>query len=457
MNETSLEENVEWTVGIDSGSREHVVRMLDAGCHSVGKHKFEHSGRGIGTLIDWVLKGCNGEPNRVAVATEAPHGPVVEGLLERGCGMYAMNPKQMAGFRGRMSPAEVKDDERDAWILAQTLRVDTYAYRRVELGGALYVRLRDLSRTRQKIEKEIVRLTNYLWQHLHRYFPQMLGVGSMEEAWVRELWKRAPSPERAQRLTQRWVAQLLRTHRISRTSAAAVLQALQAPPVPAAPGVVESAIAQIEYALPRLTLLMDQRKRCERELEALLQEMQDEPAPDPGAPAALSAEGLCLEERADQDALAPADQPGEENAQPPSDVAVILSCPGAGVMVASSLLSEAPDLIRDRDYAALRCHGGTAPVTCQSGTVRRVTMRYACNPRIRNGVRNWALKSLRSDPNSRAYYDDLRAAGVHHERALRSVADRWLRILTAMLREHSLYDPTRCVYRARGLPAHAAA
>jgi len=368
-----------------------------------------------------------------------------------------MNPKQMAGFRGRMSPAEVKDDERDAWILAQTLRVDTYAYRRVELGGALDVRLRDLSRTRQNIEKDIVRLTNSLWQHLHRYYPQMLGVGSMKEAWVRELWKKAPSPESAQRLTERWVAQLLRKHRISRTSAAEVLQALQAPPVPAAPGVVESAIAQIEYALPKLALLVDQRKRSERELKALLQEIQEDPGPDPSAPSAPSAEGLCLVVSADPEAPAPAEQPGQGNARPPTDVAIILSCPGAGVLVASALLGEAPDLIRERNCAALRCNSGTAPVTCQSGTARRVSMRYACNPRERNGVRTWALKSLQSDPSSKAYYDDLRAAGVHHERALRSVADRWLRILTAMLREHSLYDPTRCVYKPRRNPVRAAA
>ena len=290
MNETSLDEHVEWTVGIDSGSKEHVAHILDARCRSVGKHKFEHSGRGIGALVDWALKHGGDEPQHMAVATEAPHGPVVEGVLERGFSVYAMNPKQMAGFRSRTSPAGVKDDERDAWILAQTLRADTYAYRRVELGGALYVRMRDLSRMRQNIEKEIVRLTNMLWQQLHRYFPQMLGVGSMEEEWVRKLWKRAPSPQRAERLTERWVAGLLREHRITRTVAAEVLEALQAPAVPAAPGVVESAITQIEYALPRLALLEEQRKRCDRELEALLREMHENPASDQGGPPAPCAE-----------------------------------------------------------------------------------------------------------------------------------------------------------------------
>jgi hypothetical protein len=44
---------------------------------------------------------------------------------------------------------------------------------------------------------------------------------------------------------------------------------------------------------------------------------------------------------------------------------------------------------------------------------------------------------------STTYYRELRARGHRHGRALRSVVDRWLRILMAMLRHNTLYDASR--------------
>ena len=88
----------------------------------------------------------------------------------------------------------------------------------------------------------------------------------------------------------------------------------------------------------------------------------------------------------------------------------------------------------DRDYATLRAHAGTAPVTKRSGKrVFFVHMRYACKRRLRQALYHWARTSIQHDAAARAYYDALRARGHSHARALRSVADRWLRILVAML------------------------
>ena len=70
-------------------------------------------------------------------------------------------------------------------------------------------------------------------------------------------------------------------------------------------------------------------------------------------------------------------------------------------------------------------------------------MRYACNHRLRNACYHWARVSTRVDDAAREYYAALRARGHSHGRALRSVADRWLRILMAMLKTRTLYDTTR--------------
>ena len=106
----------------------------------------------------------------------------------------------------------------------------------------------------------------------------------------------------------------------------------------------------------------------------------------------------------------------------------------------------------DRDYDTLRTYSGAAPVTKRSGKRASVHMRYACKPRLRQALYHWARTSIQRDAAARAYYDALRQRGHAHARALRSVANRWLRILVAMLRTGTLYDPSRF---AQATPAAA--
>ena len=82
-------------------------------------------------------------------------------------------------------------------------------------------------------------------------------------------------------------------------------------------------------------------------------------------------------------------------------------------------------------------------MTRQSGNRRVVSMRYGCNERLRNAFYHWARTSIQHDQAAKEYYAALRARGHSHGRALRSVADRWLRILMAMLESRTLYDPQR--------------
>ena len=116
--------------------------------------------------------------------------------------------------------------------------------------------------------------------------------------------------------------------------------------------------------------------------------------------------------------------------------------PGVGTRVAARMLAEASQPLGDRAYHVLRACMGVAPVTHQSGRRRRVSMRYACNGRLRNAGYHWARTGAQKDPASRAYYGTLRARGHSHGRALRSVVDRLLRVLVTLLTRGELFDPT---------------
>ncbi|MCY3874531.1 MAG: transposase [Rhodobacteraceae bacterium] len=65
------------------------------------------------------------------MAIKVPHGPVVEAMMERGFAVHSLNPKQLDRFRDRHSPADTKDDSRDAHSLADALRTDSRFFRRL--------------------------------------------------------------------------------------------------------------------------------------------------------------------------------------------------------------------------------------------------------------------------------------------------------------------------------------
>jgi hypothetical protein len=88
------------------------------------KNTFEHSGDGIRECIDWLLQLAGGDASSIAVAIEVPHGAVVESLIENNLAVFAINPKQMDRFRDRHTVAGAKDDDLDAFVMADSLRTD---------------------------------------------------------------------------------------------------------------------------------------------------------------------------------------------------------------------------------------------------------------------------------------------------------------------------------------------
>src|SRR5204862_706349 len=94
-------------------SQAHQVCMLDPGGDRVAEHSMPHTGAGLAALRTDLRQRVS-DPARIAVAIEVPHGAVVDALLEHGCHVFAINPKQLDRFRDRHTVAGAKDDRRDA-------------------------------------------------------------------------------------------------------------------------------------------------------------------------------------------------------------------------------------------------------------------------------------------------------------------------------------------------------
>ena len=413
-----------WFVGVDWGSQTHQACVIDVAGKLLGERAFEHGGQGLSEMADWVVSFAAGAADQVGVAIETPRGPVVESLMERGFAVHAINPKQLDRFRDRLSPAGAKDDRRDARVLASALRTDPHCLRRLEPTDPAIVELREWSRISEELTRERTRQANRMREQLWRYYPQLLAATSDEGAapWALDLWRRLPTPAAAQRVREATLAKLLQQHRIRRVDAATLRERLRAPVVKVAPGAAEAAAAHVRLLAERLVLINRQLGHARRQLDRLVHQLAEAaPAEDPDAPA--------------------------ETAPAPSpllpDAAILLSLPGVGTGVLATLLAEGNDALRRRDYDALRCLCGVAPVTRRSGKSLLVVRRLAAHDRLRDAASHWARVAAHRDPVSRATYQALRSRGHGHARSLRSVADRLLNVACAMLRDGTCFDPHR--------------
>jgi transposase len=414
-------------VGIDWATEAHQVCTIDAQRRTLDERSVKHTGTGLGELVEVLRKLCEEKPEQVAVGIEVPRGAVVETLVEKGFHVYAINPKQLDRFRDRHTVAGAKDDRRDAFVLADSLRTDLPCFNKVALDDALVVQLREITRLEEGLKRDHGRLANQLRDLLLRYFPEPLRLcPAADEPWFWSLVELAPTPERGQRIRLSRISALLSRTRIRRLTAEEVHARLKAPPLWVAPGVVEAASQHLKLLLPRLRLVDQQLTQCAKQVEHLLDQIGSQ-------------------QNVEEDEL------GKKREH--RDVEILRSLPGVGRFVAATMLAEASQPLKARDYHALRVQAGVAPVTMQTGKQShrrqpgfrprrpRVSMRYGCNRRLREGVYHWARTSAQHDPVSVEQYKAQRAAGHPHGRALRAVGDRLLRVLTTMLRNSTIYDP----------------
>jgi transposase len=401
-----------WFVGIDWAAQSHRVCLCDAEGRCVGERDVSHEGAGLSELCDWLLEKTGAQPSEIAIAIEMTRGPVVDVLLERGFQVYSINPKQLDRFRDRFTVAGAKDDSRDAHVLSDSLRTDRHAFRRLAPDDPLIIELREWSRMLDELKQERTALANRVGDQLWRYYPQAAKLSEdLAADWFLELWRQVPTPEKAARVTEKTIARILASHRIRRLDAAAVLGILREKPLRVAPGTVKAATAHIGTVAERLVLINEQIKRANRRLDELCDAIEA---------SAEIAPGQICEQR---------------------DMAILRSYPGLGRINIATLLAEACEPLRRRDYQALRTLSGVAPVTRRSGKSCIVVRRYAYNKRLGDAVYHWSRVAVQHDPTSRQRYAELRKRGHSHGRALRAVGDRSLYVLCTLLERQTLFDP----------------
>ena len=163
-------EQVTWYVGIDWGSESHAVCVVDAAGHRREERCVDHTADAVQACLEWIMIFTGATPAQIAVAIETPRGALVDTCLARRLRVFAVNPKQLDRFRDRHTVAGAKDDRRDAWVLADSLRTDPAAFQQVHTEDPIVVQLRELSRAEEDLDAEFRRLANQLRSQVQRSY-----------------------------------------------------------------------------------------------------------------------------------------------------------------------------------------------------------------------------------------------------------------------------------------------
>jgi transposase len=120
---------------------------------------------------------------------------------------------------------------------------------------------------------------------------------------------------------------------------------------------------------------------------------------------------------------------------------ILTSLPGMGLILGAEFLVAVGDISAFESADRLAAYAGLVPATNDSGK------RVGNNKRMRGGNKTLkrvfyqsAFASLRSAPESRAFYERKRAEGKRHTQALIALARRRVNVLWAMLRDGTTFE-----------------
>lgn len=385
------------TAGWDWSTSTHVLSLVDAAGVECDRLEVDNTAAGIARAVGWLLDHAV-----AGVAIERPDGPVVEALLAAELGVVVIPPRQLAKLRGRYGSAGNKDDRRDAFVLADTLRTDWQRLQFVQLDSPATVALRGLCRARRALVEHRVAVTNQLRAHLQTVLPGAVGLFSRLESAISLAFLRDFGGQgEADALSVEALAGWLQAQGYSGGKSPEVLYAhLQA--APRGPtGAAAATLARVTRAyVETIAGLATQIRELETQIETQLEQHPD----------------------------------GH----------IFTSFPRSGRVRAATLLAELGDCrARFPDPESLQGLAGICPSTRQSGKHRAAVFRWACDKRLRAAITDFVSDT----PYDNAWAADLytRAKQRHgkHPVAQRILARAWSYVIWRCWHDRTPYDPTK--------------
>lgn len=387
-------------VGHDWAEAHHDVFVEDEAGRRLGGGRLPEGVEGV-TRFHALVADHVDDPADVVVATETDRGLFVGSLVAAGYTVLAVNPMSTSRYRERHTTSGAKSDSGDARVLAELARTDHHNHRRIAGDSELVESIKVLARAHQSLIWTRQRQANQLRSTLREFYPAALDAfGELASTDALAVLAVAPTPWLGRQLSRSKIAAALRRGGRQRR-------------IDERAGEIQAALRSEQLTAPEL--VAESMGSVVKALVAVIAELTAQIA-------GLEAE---LADRFDQH----------------PDAKVIRSLPGLGMILGARVLAEfGDDPNRYIDAKSRKNYAGTSPITRASGKSHVVLARYARNKRLADACYLWAFAAITASPGARNFYDQRRATGDTHSRALRALANRLVGLLHGCLRHGTLYD-----------------
>lgn len=383
---------------IDWAEQNHMLVVVDAEGRTLAKARFDHSQAGLEDL-EGTLRAQATFPAEVAVAIELNEGLLLDWLLHQGYQVFGINPKSAERARDRYTSAALKDDERDAWALAEFLRTSHQHLRCMRPDSEPTMALTAWVRLREDLVQERTIHLQRLRSHLVQWNPHFLqAIRDLNASWTLDLLEQTPTADEFAHLKWSKIKKFAKGRRLRSITQDRILShaTFSSPTIHAARN--QAHALEVRH---RVQAIRSLNRRID-EIDLLLAQLIE--------------------------------------SHP--DVNIFRSLPVKGaVTIASFLAGFGEDRERWSGHEEVAARWGAAPITQQSGKHKTVKRRMACDSTIHQAWLWFSFNTItRPYCWARAYYQEKRKNGADHYTALRCLAQRWIRIVYRLWQDRLLYD-----------------
>lgn len=343
----------------------------------------------------------------LAIAVEAGRRGLMTMLGERPwVVLYEVPPLTSAQFRRSLRPSGSKDDAGDARGLLELLRKHREQLRCKPSADGRIRELRALTQGRRVLVDECTQDQQRLYACLKGYFPQAIALlgNNLGTTMALEFLKRWPTLEALRRSRAQTLQDFYTQHRVRRQERIEERLQLRATArsLTEDPSVIEPAVLMMKALVARIECTRGHIQRYEERIAQLLANLPQQ--------------------------------------------SLIESLPGAGATLGPRLLAvllgegESPESL---GAESMQRRFGVVPRLHQSGRMNLVRWRPGASKFERQTLVEWAAQTVPRSAWAKAFYEQHRARGDRHHTILRKLAARWLRILSACLRNGQSYDESK--------------
>lgn len=402
-------------VALDRSDATAAVAVLDLTADSLTQAEISTAPEAL--EVWWAQLRAAHPGARLAVAFEQPAPNLLAFFAARPpAAIVPLNPSAIWAYRQSLTVSRARTDASDARDIARFVALHASELTPWRAPDPALRQLDCLGQARRKWVDQRTAVTNRLQALLKRYYPQALQL-MHEDIWRPlnvALLRRWPTPQKLKDVRPAVLEKFFQAH--GSRSETRQTERL--------------AVVRVLVPLGGDTAVLTE---CELELEVLLDQIE-------ALNRAVSRYDAAIAELFNSFG---------------AEAALFRALPGAGPALAPRLFAavalhagECPDA---QDFAAL---SGMAPVTDQSGKMRRVYRRLRCNHFLRQTLHEWAKESWKHSDWAGAFVALHRAKGKGFHSIIRMLAVKWIRILWRCWKDRRCYDESAYIQclRQRGSP-----